>query len=407
MKYDLLIKGGRVIDPATGVRGPLDIAIKDGRIVDRGNSIPSDSAGECIDATNQLVTPGLVDLHTHIYHGVTYWGIDPNPVAARTGVTAWLDAGSAGALSINGFAKFIVPAAVPRVKALINISSIGAAGPDFELENLTLCDPVLLERLAGLHSDIVVGVKVRMGASTVGSNGVEPLRRARQAADLIGGILMMHISSGPPPLADCLPFLRAGDVLTHCFTGRNMRITDEQGRLQGAAQRAWDDGVLMDLGHGSGGFSFDVAEPLISSGHAPNVISTDIHQLSVGGPMYDLPTCMSKCMAIGMTLEDVVAAATINPAKAMKFEQEIGSLAVGRRADIAIFRLAPGPVRYYDVDMDSRIGRERLIPERTIVSGRTLTPGPLTPEPWATDDYVWPRFNADLVIPQREELNKP
>ena len=251
MRFDLLIKGGQVVDPGGGQSGLLDIGVQGTRIAAVDREIPASSAFQVIDAKEQIVTPGLVDLHAHVFHGVTYWGVRPDPIAARTGVTTWVDAGSAGAMTIGGFREFIVRPALVRVYAFLNISYIGLVGPDYELMNPAYADAELFERVANLNRDLVVGVKVRMMSSTVGENGVEPLARARRAADHCELPLMMHIGYAPPEIDDCLPYLRGGDILTHCFTGFSMRILDDHGRLRASAKKALDAGVILDLGHGS------------------------------------------------------------------------------------------------------------------------------------------------------------
>jgi dihydroorotase len=244
-----------------------------------------------------------------------------------------------------------------------------------------------------------------MMSSTVGEQGLKPLERARRAADECAIPMMMHIGYAPPSIDECLPFLKKGDILTHCFTGFDMRILDEKGALRDSARAAWERGVVMDIGHGTGAFWFEVAEPLIQQGYKPNVISTDIHVLSIAGPMYDLPTCLNKCMALGMSVDEVVEAATSAPARVIGLDNEVGSLQPGLMADIALFELERGAFKYYDVKMDMREGRERLRHSLTIVGGRPLEELPVEPPPpWLADDFVWPSFQASLVKQQREGM---
>jgi dihydroorotase len=403
MRFDLLVKGGEVIDPGSGRRGPYDVAITRNRIAAVDRDIPADTAARVIDATGKIVTPGLIDLHTHVFHGCSYWGVRPDPVASRSGVTTWIDAGSAGAMSIEGFREYIVKPARARVYALLNISYIGLVGPDHELMNLNYADVDVFKQVYDLNRDLVLGVKVRMMSSTVGEQGVKPLERARRAADECAIPMMMHIGYAPPSIDDCLPFLKEGDILTHCFTGFDMRILGEHGKLRDSARAAWERGVVMDIGHGTGAFRFEVAEPLIQQGYKPAVISTDIHVLSIRGPMYDLPTCMNKCMAIGMSLDEVVEAATSAPARVVGLDNEVGSFKPGLMADVALFELEQGNFRYYDVNMDMREGRERLRHTLTIVGGRPLDELPEDPPPpWLTEEFVWPSFQAGIVKRQRE-----
>jgi len=402
VRFDLLVKGGEVIDPGSGRRGSYDVAIKRNRIAAVDRDIPSSAAARVVDAAGKIVTPGLLDLHTHVFHGCSYWGVKPDPVASRSGVTTWIDAGSAGAMTLEGFREYIVKPSRSRIYSLLNISYIGLVGPDHELMNLNYADVDVFKQVYDLNRDLVLGLKVRMMSSTVGEQLLKPLERARQAADECAIPVMMHIGYAPPPIDDCLPFLKEGDILTHCFTGFDMRILGANGQLRDSARAAWERGVVMDIGHGTGAFAFEVAEPLIQQGYKPTVISTDIHQLSIRGPMYDLPTCMNKCMALGMSVDEVVEAATSAPARVLGLDDEVGSLQPGLMADVALFELEQGTFKYYDVNMNMREGRERLKHRLTIVGGRPLEELPAEPPPpWLTEDFVWPTFQAGLVRKQR------
>ncbi len=382
MQFDLLIKGGEVVDPGSGKQGRLDVAIKRNRIAAVDTNIPAESAVRTIDATGQYVTPGLVDLHTHVYHSVTYWGIYADPVAARSGVTTWLDVGSAGAFNVQGFREFMVKPSAARLYALLNISTIGLTASSWELANLNYCDVDLCVKLTNLNRDLILGVKVRIDHNTTSGTGLEPLRRGLEAAKRLEQPMMVHIGYGPPTVQEVLPYLRPGDILTHCFTGGNMRIIDGAGKLLDDAKRVWDAGVIMDVGHGGGSFSFEVAEKLIEQGYNPDVISSDIHQHSVNGPLFDLPTCLSKFLAIGMSFEDVVRAATVRPAQVMGLGDEIGTLKVGALADVALFTLEKGEFPLYDVHMEVRTGKELMRNTLTIVNGREMPripDGPMAP----------------------------
>jgi len=382
MKFDLLIKGGEVVDPG-GQSGRLDVAIKRNRIAAVDRDIPAESAARVIDASGQYVTPGLIDLHTHVYHHVTFWGIDPDPVAARSGVTTWLDVGSAGAFNWSGFREFIVKPSDVRIYGLLNISSIGLTAATGELANLDYCDVDLCCKLIELHRDLILGVKVRIDSNTVRGNGIEPLHRARAAAERCDLPMMVHIGSSPPAVADVLALMRPGDILTHCFTGNSMRIIDERGQLLDDAKRAWESGIIMDIGHGAGSFSFETAEALINAGYTPDVISSDIHQLSVHGPLFDMPTCLSKFLALGMSFADVIRAATIRPAEVLGFQHELGTLKVGALADLALFTIQEGRFPFYDVAMNMREGTQLIRNTLTIANGRPLPRTPdAAPAPW-------------------------
>jgi dihydroorotase len=407
MRFDLLIKGGTVVDPANGRKEPLDVAVNRNRIAAVDRDIPAEAAFVVIDARGEYVTPGLVDLHSHVYRGVTYTGIDPDTVASRTGVTTWIDAGSAGAVNLAGLREYVADTAGVRVLAFMNIACVGLIGPDYELRVLDYCDTEIFRRVVDLNRDFVLGVKVRIHDANVGSNGVEPLRRARIAADECELPLMVHIATGPPEIDEVLEHLKEGDILTHCFTGLSHRVTDNQGTLREAAKRARDRGVVFDIGHGAGSFSFEVAEQLLSADILPDVISTDIHQLSINGPMYDLPTCMTKFMALGLSLEDVVRATTWRPAAVLSLESEAGTLAVGAPADIALLGLESGTFPLYDIDMNRRDSPVLLRNVTTIVGGRILPPlASEAPAPWIAPGPIWPDFEAELADKQREVLDR-
>ncbi len=382
MQFDLLIKGGDVVDPGGGHSGRLDVAVKRNRIAAVDANIPAESAPQVIDASGQYVTPGLVDLHTHIFYGIGYYGVHADTVAARSGVTTWLDVGSSGGYNFPGFREYIVTPAQARIYALINISSIGLTTRSGELTNLDYCDIDLCCKMINLNRDIALGVKARIDQGQTGGT-VVPLTYAREAADRCELPLMVHIGGGPPGIADVLKHMKPNDILTHCFTGGDMRIIDDSGKLRDEAKQAWDSGVVMDIGHGAGSFSFETAEALMSVGHKPDVISSDIHQNSISGPMFDMPTCLSKFMALGMSFAEVIEASTERPAQVMGLQDEIGTLKPGALADIALFRIESGDFTFYDVRMNPRKGTQLVRNTLTLVNGREM---PIVaekpPAPW-------------------------
>lgn len=372
MFFDLLIKGGTVIDPSQSLHEQRAVGIVRNRIAAVERDIPAESAARVIDAGGQFITPGLIDLHTHVYYGSTFWGVQPDPIAACSGVTTWLDVGSSGAYNFPGFREYVARPARSRIYALLNISSIGLTAMTWELQNLHHCDVDVCCKLIDLNRDIVLGVKARIDTNTVGANGIEPLKRAKLAAERTQLPMMVHIGIAPPAIQDVLREMRAGDILTHCFTGHTMRIIDDNGKLLDAAKEAWDRGIIMDIGHGAGSFSFDTAEAMLANGLKPDVISSDIHQLSVHGPLFDLPTCMSKFLALGMSMDDVIRATTARPAEVMGLQNEVGSLKTGAFADVALWKVCEGDYTFYDVFMHARKGRQLLCNTLTIIAGQPL-----------------------------------
>lgn len=372
MQFDLLIKGGEVVDPGGGQSGKLDVAIKRNKIAAVAANIPAESAVKVINADGQYVTPGLVDLHTHVYYGVTFWGIQADPVAARSGVTTWLDVGSAGGYNFPGFRDYIVKPAQARIYALLNISSIGLTATTWELANLDYCDVDLCCQLIDLNRDIALGVKVRIDHNTTRGTGIAPLERAREAANRCELPLMVHIGQGPPTITNVLDYLKPNDIITHCFTGHDMRIIDDDGQLRAGVKEVWESGVIMDIGHGAGSFSFETAEVLMAEGYKPDVISSDIHQMSALGPMFDMPTCLSKFLALGMSFSEVIEAATSRPAEVMGLQDDIGTLKPGALADVALFQIDSGDYTFYDVFMNARQGKQLVRNTLTIINGREL-----------------------------------
>ncbi len=383
MKFDLLIKGGHVLDAASGRDDPMDVAITRDRIAAVAPSIPAEAAFRVIDATGQYVSPGLVDMHSHVFHGFTAIGIDAENHGSRSGVTTWIDAGSVGGYTLPGFREFVVDRARVRIRAFLNISAIGLVAPDYELARLEFCNTRVFEIMANRNRDLVLGVKVRMGIPQYAVLGIEPLLRARAMADACALPLMAHIAWAPPALEEVLPHLRPGDIITHCFTGLGMKLIDADGRLRDDAKRVIDAGVVLYIGHGSGSYSFATAEAMLAEGYPPHVISTDSHQHSVQSPMFDLPTCMSKMWHLGMPLGDVFAAATVRPAEVLGLAPEIGTLKDGAMADVALFAVDEGEFPLFDFSHDVRHANRLLRNTATIVGGRELLPAPpAQPAPW-------------------------
>ena len=371
MRFDLLIRGGEVVDPGAGLLGRLDVGVADGRVLSVESGLPAAEAREVLDATGQIVTPGLVDLHTHVYWGATYWGIEPDPIAARTGVTTWVDAGTVGAYGWPGYRRHVVEGSEARLLTFLNVSSIGLTAPTGELACLDYLDLDLARLTVESNRDAIVGIKARIDSATTRGTGITGLRRARELADSVDLPLMVHVGSAPPSLAEIVALLRPGDVLTHAFTGNANRIVDDGGRLLDFVRAAWDAGLVVDLGHGSGSFSYLTAEALLAQGRLPDVISTDNHQLSVQGPMYDLPTTLSKFLNLGLSLAEVIERATSRPAAVLR-RPDLGTLRPGSVADVALFEMVAGDFAFSDVHGNARRGTRRLASTATIRAGRPM-----------------------------------
>lgn len=378
MIYDLLVKGGRVVDPSQGIDAVQDVAFQGGKVAALAKDIPADQAAKLVDATGKIVTPGLIDLHTHVYWGGTSLGVDADMIAQRSGTTTFVDAGSAGAGNFKGFRKHVIEPALPRILAYINISFAGIFGFSEnvmvgECGDMRLVHPQECLAAAREHSDIIVGVKARIGNKAGGMSGLAPLTLAIEVADQLGLPVMSHIDMPPPSQEEVLRVLRPGDVLTHCFRPFPGAPIHANRSIRDEVLAARDRGVIFDIGHGYGGFSFDSCRAMMDQGIAPDVISSDVHTLCVDGPAHDLLAVMSKFLALGMPLADVVRATTINAARAIRCE-DIGSLRPGAAGDATILTLRPELVEHVDV-VGEVIRADEQLAATAMVIGGTLVDG--------------------------------
>ena len=375
MNSSLMIQNGTVIDPVSGIFGKYDIAVAGGTIVgiyDAGTAVSEVNGSTIIDAKGCLVTPGLIDIHTHVFHGETETGIRADLVGVDQGVTTLVDAGSAGA---NNFAKFVadvVDKSVSRVLAWINIAGEGLCAGRTELKDITKLEIGRTVELIQQYP-IIRGIKVRMSSSILGSSGLKPLEMAKQAALEAGVPLLVHIGNGPPSLGDILDLLDKGDVVTHAFHGKPGGIISSEGRLILQAERALARGVLFDVGHGTSSFSFQTMIRAKAAGVRLTTISTDIYLGNYHGPVCSLALTLSKFLALGYSLDQVVAALTSEPAKLLGLADQLGALAIGRKADISILSLNKGEFDFVDSENNHLIGHQLIKPRYTIRAGAVLT----------------------------------
>lgn len=377
MSADLLIRNGWVIDPSQKLNGLYDIVISDGRILDveradEGQATEPIGARETIDAAGCFVTPGLIDLHAHVMPESTQLGVRADSVGIEQGVTTLVDAGSAGAWTFDAFLKEAVEPSVTRVLAFLNISGDGLCKGGAELSDMSRLAVKDAVTLISEHPSIR-GIKARMSASVVKANGLAPLVVAKQAAREAGVPLMVHIGNAPPALSDVLGLLDKGDVVTHAFHGKKGGILDEQGQLIPEAESALARGVLFDVGHGEASFSFRTMQQAKALGIAPYSISTDVHVRNLNGPVHSLTHTMSKFLALGYTLYDIVAACTAAPAKVLGLEREIGTLAPGAHADVTILKKEQVPAALTDSEQETIFAKETVFAQQVISSGKVLT----------------------------------
>ncbi len=366
--YDLLIANGTVVDPEHGQRR-LDVALRWGRIARLEASIPPDQCRQVLDATGCLVAPGLIDLHVHVYPGVSHYGIEPDATCLAHGATTVCDAGSAGADTFEGLRRYVIDVSETRVFAFLNISAIGMVSAlNNELEDLRHASPERAIAVCERHRDVIQGIKVRLSRSMVGKNGLEPLRLAKRAAEAVGMPIMIHIGDTPDPLGEILQELRPRDIVTHCFHGRRHGILSEAGEIRPEVKRAADRGVVFDVGHGVGSFSFEVARKALAQGFLPGTISSDLHYYNVHGPVYDLATTMSKFMHLGLSLEDVLARTTTTPASLLGIADRLGAVREGFLADLVVLKLHEA-VHEFEDSMQQRVTGSRWLEPLAVVRG--------------------------------------
>ncbi len=371
MTYDLVLAGGRVVDPASGRDQVADVGIADGEIALVAPELEPHPSAQVIDLRGTVVTPGLIDLHTHLYDGVSALGVNVDAACLAYGVTTSVDAGTAGAITWPGFRRYCIEPAVSRVLAFVNLASIGLILDDEEeLAGMRYADREAAIATIEANRDICLGVKVRMSERVLGDLNLEPLLMALDIAETTGTRVMVHITRSKLPVREILRLLRPGDIVTHILHGHPKTIV-EKGELIPEVGEAQARGVVMDIGHGWGSFSLATAEIAFRSGFRPTTISTDLHAFSRQGPAYDLPTTLSKFMSLGMPLPDVVAAASISAAKAIGHE-ELGSLAAGSPADLAAFALKEGDVSFEDCHGVTWTGYQKLEPVVTVIGGKVV-----------------------------------
>lgn len=374
-QYDLLVKGGRVVDPAQKLSDYRDVALVGRKVTKVAADIPAAQARSVLDARGKIVTPGLIDIHVHVYDGVAPLGIPADPNCVAKGVTTAVDAGSSGAHTFPGLRKYVINVAETRIYALLNISVVGQStlstdNPWGELLDLRYANPKLAIRTIEQNRDVILGVKVRLTNNIAGDHDVQALKLAREAADAVGLPVMAHIGGTHSPLRDLLALLKKGDVITHSFRGDPGGILDERGRVLPEVRRAVSAGVHLDIGHGAGSFSFRTAEQALKQELLPGTISSDVHQFNFNGPVFDLATTLSKFLHLGMTLEQVIERAATNPAHTFGFPEGLGTLREGAEADVAVFALEEGKFEFRDALGDLRVGSRKLSPVATVKGGK-------------------------------------
>ena len=379
-RFDLLVKGGEVLDPSQNLRAKRDVAIRFGRIAAVEAEIPAEQALKVLSAAGKLVTPGLIDLHAHVFPYGSAIGIPADELLPFQATTTMVSAGDAGANNFAAFRRHIVAKTRTRLYAFVHIANVGLAPfPVPELYNIDFAQVDAAAKAVAENSDIAIGIKVRMSENVIAKNGTEPLKRAIEACQKAGGNakVMCHIGGVETArlMSDILDLLRPGDILTHAYSGApNLAnaFTNivQDGKLLPAALAAKQRGVIFDVGHGGGSFDYSVAEVAIPAGAVPDTISSDIHVVSGNTPgMPYLTWVMSKFLNMGFTLEQVIAMTTINPARVIDRLPKLGTLQPGAPGDVSVLEVVEGPVEFVDTRNNKRQGKVHLRPAHVVLAG--------------------------------------
>ena len=366
-KYDLLVKGGRVIDPSQGIDRVMDVAISAGRIAELQGEIPASEAAEVVNAQGKLVTPGLVDIHSHVAEAAM-----PPAHCLFTGVTAQVDAGSRGADNVGDLVE-IARAAPNRVRIFLNLARRGLGGSVGELLDFASADAAAARRAIEANRDVIIGIKARLSRTVAGDRDLDVVRRAHEVTAPLNLPLMVHVGQTASPMPAILALLRPGDIVTHVYSPPPNGILDANGRVFPEYREARRRGIRFDIGNGRNGhITWEVAERAIEQDFLPDTISSDLTAPGMTVRVFDFPTVLSKFLLLGMPLEKVIACATANAARAIPAFRELGTLRVGVPADIAVFELRQGDFEFVDNVDAKRTGHQKLVTDAVIAAGKRV-----------------------------------
>ncbi len=372
--FDLILRGGHVIDPSQNIDAVMDVGFAGGKAAGVAKTLKGGARTEVRDVSGHIVTPGLIDLHTHVYWGGTSLSIDADEFCRTSGVTTSIDTGSAGPGNFAGFRRHVIERGEARILAYLHVSFAGIFGFSKtimvgESKNIDLMAPREAAEVADANRDLIVGIKVRVGRGSSGDQGIAPLNMALQVAEEVGMPVMAHIDHPPPSYEEVLDMLRPGDVLTHAFRPFPNAPCTAQGTVKPAVLAARKRGVMFDIGHGAGSFSFKTARAMLANGFYPDTISSDVHILCIDGPAFDQVTTMSKFLCMGMPLQEVIKESTVNAAMAVR-RPELGTLKAGSAGDATILSVKDGKFDYVDVLGEHLIGDKRIVAEGVVLHGK-------------------------------------
>jgi dihydroorotase len=372
---DLLLTGGTVLNPGSGLRQESDVAIMDGRVAAIQPKLSRENAKKILDVRGCYVTPGLIDFHVHSYWGVNPYGFNADSLCLASGVTTAIDAGSSGPVNFLGFKKLVNEPSKTRMLAFVAVAQHGVLNDPGELQNLRFADPDAAAVSVNESPDVGVGIKVRLHKKGVGDNGREALRLAIQAGDGSRSPVMVHVGDTGISMEEIVDTLRAGDIVTHCYTPQKPSIVDASGHLLIAVRKAQERGVIFDVGHAGGHFDFNLVRRAMGDGLLPNVISSDLHgrlKQPGFGVVGNLPTVLTKFLALGLNLDQIIAMCTINPAAVIGWQNRLGSLEVGRDADIAVLQIVNEPTKLRDSVGGEMTTEQRIAVRWTIRRGEVF-----------------------------------
>ena len=372
MTGSFVLRGGRVIDPANGVDRVADLVLGKDEIL--GLDVPEPDGAQVIDCQGSIVTPGMIDLHVHVYWGGTSLGVKPEDFADKSACTTLVDAGSAGPGNFTGFREHVIERSRVRILAYLHVSFAGIYGFGGrimvgESHDMRLMAAREAAAVATAHPGVIVGIKVRIGAHASGPSGIAPLDVAQDVADRTGLPLMVHIDEPPPSYSDVVARLRKGDVLTHCFRPFPNAPCHGDGRVRDAVLAARERGVIFAIEPGMGSFSWDSARKMDAAGFRPDVISSDIHAFCINGPAHDNLNVMTKFLALGWSVKDVIAAASIAPARVLS-RPDLGHLGNTAQPEASVIRQTPGSVDLADVMGEVVNYDSMLTPVGTVSGGK-------------------------------------
>ena len=402
-KYDLLLKGGEIIDPSQGLRGTRDVAFSDGRVAALEQDVLPDDARQVVDVSGKIVTPGLIDIHGHYFEHIVPFATAADRVCLPNGVTTTVDAGSSGWLHFEGFKEYILTREQTRLMALVNLSALGMMAPRRSIGEdfgptigisggpQTLLDPHSVGELQDLryaqveeavrcikdNPNIVLGVKIRIDYEISGeANTIPALERARTVADMTDSFVMVHVARVPIPLAKVFEYLRPGDIVTHIFHSAENNVLDERGNVRTEVREAQDKGIVFDIGAARRNFGIGLSRAAIEQGLLPTTLSSDITKSRPQSPIvYNLPEVMTLYMSMGMSLEEVITATTLNASNAIGQTGQLGTLDVGAIGDATVIELEDGDFAFDDGNGESVTTDERIAPVLTVKDGKVWTPG--------------------------------